>query len=58
MSLDYSYIKAFLELSLIFYFDILDSYAMFGYQKVLRKKKNKKNDFFVFDYCMKNIKEN
>ena len=32
---------------------------MFGFQKIQRKEKNiKKNDFFMFGYPMKNIKEN
>ena len=32
---------------------------MFGFHKVLRKEKNiKKNDFLIFDFAMKNIKEN
>ena len=32
---------------------------MFGFQKILRKEKNvKENDFFMFGCPMKNIKEN
>ena len=31
---------------------------MFGSGKILRNKNIKKNDFFMFDCLMKNIKEN
>ena len=32
---------------------------MFDSRKILRKEKNvKENDFFIFNYPMKNIKEN
>ena len=32
---------------------------IFGFQKILKKKKNvKKNEFFMFDCTIKNIKKN